>query len=280
MSELGEKLKSARLEKGWSLDELQKRTKIQKRYLEAIEEGDFSSMPGDFYARAFVKTYAETVHLNTAEIFAAYEEELPKLEKTEAADLPRRADRTRAAGRSRPNSSSSLLPTLFGIGFILIVGLAVWFFIQDNNQPERTAVNNDQQENGVEVNNIPADENGNEPSGDTAPDENNNNESDSLDFSEQEDNRFYYTFDGSEEWELELNFTGNSWVQILDENDSEIHQQEHGDGDEISFDLNDDDAVTFNLGNARTARIFINGEELEYVNDQTRKYVIIERVSP
>ncbi|RKJ30729.1 helix-turn-helix domain-containing protein, partial [Butyricicoccus sp. 1XD8-22] len=40
MAELGTRLKEARLSKGYSLDDLQEITKIQKRYLVGIEEGN------------------------------------------------------------------------------------------------------------------------------------------------------------------------------------------------------------------------------------------------
>ena len=43
MTELGQVLKEARLNKGLSLDDIHKETKIQKRYLEAIEEGKVGS---------------------------------------------------------------------------------------------------------------------------------------------------------------------------------------------------------------------------------------------
>ncbi|MBY9081954.1 helix-turn-helix domain-containing protein [Paenibacillus sp. HN-1] len=68
MSELGRQLKEARLQKGMSLDDVQEVTKIRKKYLEAIEAGDYKVLPGSFYVRAFIKTYAEAVGLNPDEL--------------------------------------------------------------------------------------------------------------------------------------------------------------------------------------------------------------------
>ncbi len=64
MTGLGERLKEARTAKGYSLDDLQSITKIQKRYLSGIENEDYSMMPGAFYVRAFIKQYSEAVGLD------------------------------------------------------------------------------------------------------------------------------------------------------------------------------------------------------------------------
>lgn len=65
-SVIGQELQKARLDKGLSLDDIQQTTKIQKRYLAAIENGQFDQLPGAFYERAFVRQYANAVGLDVA----------------------------------------------------------------------------------------------------------------------------------------------------------------------------------------------------------------------
>ncbi|PJH64289.1 DUF4115 domain-containing protein, partial [Salmonella enterica subsp. enterica serovar Enteritidis] len=52
------------MEQGYTLDDLQQTTKIQKRYLQAIEDWNTDILPGRFYARAFIKQYADIVGLD------------------------------------------------------------------------------------------------------------------------------------------------------------------------------------------------------------------------
>ncbi len=80
MSELGQQLREARLQKGMSLDDVQEMTKIRKRYLEAIEAGDYKVLPGSFYVRAFIKTYAEAVGINPEELLEGHKQDVPKTE--------------------------------------------------------------------------------------------------------------------------------------------------------------------------------------------------------
>lgn len=68
LSELGQFLKQARVEKNISIEEIQEITKIRKRYLEAIENGEYDVLPGQFYARAFIKSYSEAIGLNAEDV--------------------------------------------------------------------------------------------------------------------------------------------------------------------------------------------------------------------
>lgn len=72
LRELGLELRRHREQLGIDLDELQVRTKIRKRYLSALEEGDWSILPGDVYARGFVRSYADAVGADGHALLATY----------------------------------------------------------------------------------------------------------------------------------------------------------------------------------------------------------------
>lgn len=51
-------LKEARIQAGYSIDEIAKDLNIRKQYLTAIEEEDYSILPGKVYAEGYKKLYA------------------------------------------------------------------------------------------------------------------------------------------------------------------------------------------------------------------------------
>lgn len=71
--ELGSLLKNAREKKDLSIDDIQEKTKIRKKYIEAIEKNEFDILPGNVYLKVFVKGYAREVGLNYQELLANYE---------------------------------------------------------------------------------------------------------------------------------------------------------------------------------------------------------------
>jgi len=70
---IGEKLKNKREEKGISIEEIQKRTKIRTKYLKAIEENDFKVIPGNVYVKAFIKEYARQIEIDEKELINEYQ---------------------------------------------------------------------------------------------------------------------------------------------------------------------------------------------------------------
>lgn len=72
----GSRLRAAREEKRLELAHVSAETRIPIRHLEAIESGDYDTLPSRTYAIGFAKTYARSVDLDSDEIAAAVREEL------------------------------------------------------------------------------------------------------------------------------------------------------------------------------------------------------------
>ena len=64
MFEIGASLREARLRRGLSPEDVQKAIRIRDRYLSALEEERWQLLPGDAYAKGFLRTYAEFLGLN------------------------------------------------------------------------------------------------------------------------------------------------------------------------------------------------------------------------
>ena len=69
------RLHAARVKAKLSLDEIAQRTRVPKRHLAAIEEGDFTRLPALTYASGFVKSYARAVNVDADEAAAQFRAE-------------------------------------------------------------------------------------------------------------------------------------------------------------------------------------------------------------
>jgi cytoskeletal protein RodZ len=70
--EIGSYLRQARESIGLSLDQLQEKTKIQKSFLVAIENGEFHKLPSPFYVRTYLRSYANCVKVEPHHILRQY----------------------------------------------------------------------------------------------------------------------------------------------------------------------------------------------------------------
>jgi len=75
MTKAGEKLQQARLEKGLTLEDVSKNTKIKTEFLGFIEEGEYEKLPSVSYAHGFVRNYAKFLGLPEKETMALFRRE-------------------------------------------------------------------------------------------------------------------------------------------------------------------------------------------------------------
>ncbi|HEX2060541.1 MAG TPA: helix-turn-helix domain-containing protein, partial [Thermoanaerobaculia bacterium] len=72
LASFGEELRREREIRGISLKEIADATKISKRFLEAIERNDHTTLPAPVFTRGFVREYARYVGLNAEEMVNRY----------------------------------------------------------------------------------------------------------------------------------------------------------------------------------------------------------------
>src|SRR5690625_2076718 len=109
---IGGRLKETREDLDMSLETLQEKTKIQKRYLLAIENGDFHVLLGTFYARAFIKEYAIAVGLDLDELLLEFKDEIPSPESDQISAPYSRLQRSRKRNEPKNTAVFSFIPTV------------------------------------------------------------------------------------------------------------------------------------------------------------------------
>ncbi|WP_088349545.1 helix-turn-helix domain-containing protein [Bacillus cereus] len=130
MTELGQKLKEAREAKGLSIDQLHEITKIQKRHLVAIEEGNYDVLPGAFYARAFIKQYADAVGLNGEELLVEHQSTIPQSEKREVPQVSTGQKTQETMQKSSSWPIADHMPKILVALLVIAVGVVIWFVFQ------------------------------------------------------------------------------------------------------------------------------------------------------
>lgn len=75
LDRFAEQLRKARLKKGLSLQQIAAKTRIDIKFLEAIDNGNFGFLP-DLYVKAFIKQFAIAIDLDENETLKKYEDAL------------------------------------------------------------------------------------------------------------------------------------------------------------------------------------------------------------
>jgi hypothetical protein len=167
--QLAEELKQARIKNNISIQQLSSKTKIDVRFIEAMETGDFAYLP-EIYVKAFTKQYAKAVGLDENVMIKKYEaskkglhyeEEIPKTEekpgskeekpikkeepppipeppKTESAVPPYiyNAVKSPSTAKDDPsgNDGKRIILTVVMIGIIVLGAIVYFFFLRSTSE--------------------------------------------------------------------------------------------------------------------------------------------------
>ena len=125
-SRVGAELQAARLRLGWHLPDVASTLRIRLPYLEAIEDGRHADLPGNAYAVGFIRTYAQALGLDPAEVARRF--------RAEAQDVNRKTELAFPAPvpeRGVPAGAVILLGVLLAAG-----SYAAWYkFSGDTRGP-------------------------------------------------------------------------------------------------------------------------------------------------
>jgi cytoskeleton protein RodZ len=128
----GATLRQERLRQGITLETIAGRTRISRRFLQAIEDEDFARLPATIYMRNFVRQFAAALALDAEPLLA----KLPRVD-IDAAPLPSPI----GLARSRYRDSYPASPLSTVIWFALAAGSSIAGYLYLNHAERTSSAN-------------------------------------------------------------------------------------------------------------------------------------------
>ena len=139
MPGIGDTLREARMRQGLDIADVEAKTKIRAKYLRALENEEFSMLPGATFVRTFMRTYAEQLGLDPHRLLDEYRELHEPRDEPDSGPLGRPAamrDRDRRGARARgPGPGALVLLALVAV----VALLAVLGLTGDDDEPSQSA---------------------------------------------------------------------------------------------------------------------------------------------
>ncbi len=110
LKEFSNELKEAREKSGVELQIIATKTRIDLKFLEALEEGDFNFLP-DLYVKAFIRQYAKEIGLDEDDTLQKFNIAREKIKKPSAKEDQSESENEKDSGLKRPTKSGN---DLFG----------------------------------------------------------------------------------------------------------------------------------------------------------------------
>ncbi|MGX6961993.1 helix-turn-helix domain-containing protein [Vagococcus xieshaowenii] len=142
METIGERLRKARLSKGITIEDLQKITKVQARYLSAVEDNQFELLPGTYYARNFIRQYAQAVGLDGDELVEVYDGGGVSKSTAVIENQRSRTELNRKKHRTSNISKDKWPMLLLSLASLLIIATVFWLTLREAKPKQVIQTNN------------------------------------------------------------------------------------------------------------------------------------------
>lgn len=134
MQTVGELLRLERERKKLTLKDVEASTNIRSAYLSAIENGNYSALPGETYVKGFIRNYANALGLNGSEYVDLYRNEQRPVEE---GVIPQKEEKTPSSPTASstteadpaPTSTSSTSKWIVLALIVLIGGGGAWWYM-------------------------------------------------------------------------------------------------------------------------------------------------------
>jgi cytoskeletal protein RodZ len=123
---LGEKLAKKRASLGFDIKEAERATRIRAKHIEALESGDYDSLPPDVYVRGFLKNYSAFLRLDQKKVTSLYLKErglVENVKKVVSTPAPKRRP------KKRKKQKIIITPKRIALGSAIIGALAILGYI-------------------------------------------------------------------------------------------------------------------------------------------------------
>ncbi|WEG11555.1 helix-turn-helix domain-containing protein [Pullulanibacillus sp. KACC 23026] len=305
MSELGLALREARETMELTLDDLQEKTKIQKRYLLAIEEGEYNRLPGQFYTRAFIKSYAEAVGLDPNELFETYPSEVPR-SGSEIETLPPRNARETIRVTSSHNLTKNvqyLVMAIVGLAIAIGIYVLAQHLVSGNDSSAQSPSNDTSYKKAENLGNgtkasKPSNSDKASSTQSTANTDSSKSDNSAAKTKEKDTNAaakqkieltssqgsyYTYTLSGADKFVLDVTATNQySWLGVNDTSSTgksyfadSIYADTDGKTKSFHQDFSSLKQVFLKVGNVDNVKITINGETLDVPKDPVFQHITI-----
>lgn len=266
---LGKQFKNAREQKGLSLDQISKSTKIKKDYLKAIEEERFDYLPtGEVYRKGFIKKYAAALGMDTEKILKEYEE--TKSSSEEMAQPGDEIDTEKVYETYKyqlPQKSQSLISakTIIIIIAIIVSLLAAKQILFNNSENQRQGDKEPEAYVSSQENTPPVEETQKEPEQTLKNVE--------IKLIEKDEYNTEYHVLNSENIQFKLQvIKDRCWVSV--KVDGENFFEGTLTKDQIKT-INARNKVWVRIGNPKVVSLSVNGEDLGIPGGNTRNFIFI-----